>query len=455
MFPVYDIDRAVFASSLAVHIIISSLSIGMPFALGTIELYGVLKKDSKINYLVKRLSTIILALFAIGTLSGTIVAVEMATLFPKFMQIISNTAIISLYIEVGAFFIESLFLGLYLYSWKKYGNSIWHPIFMYLVGFFAAMSGVLIITLNSFMNYPVGVQYINGQIIDTDPYAIFFTPIQFIETGHGVLASLTFGVSFFIAIIAYHILREKDLNKIDIYGKIMKIVTPIFFISILVTGLYGISSIDTLSVYQPTKYAVLEANVNGNISHASENLFGFISPNYTLENYISVPDLQSLLLHEHFNPNTVVPGILPNESNIASPADITVSHNSFDIMAILGFIIFLGAGYMLLSQILSRKDNNKDKKFTLNPRYTFYLNKLILYASIILALFSIIAVETGWIAAEVGRQPWTIYNILLTKDAANLNPSVVPVAITFQIIYIILFFSTLWAIKKYFIDRLE
>lgn len=141
----------------------------------------------------------------------------------------------------------------------------------------------------------------------------------------------------------------------------MKIVTPIFFISILVTGLYGISSIDTLSVYQPTKYAVLEANVNGNISHASENLFGFISPNYTLENYISVPDLQSLLLHEHFNPNTVVPGILPNESNIASPADITVSHNSFDIMAILGFIIFLGAGYMLLSQILSRKDNNKDK----------------------------------------------------------------------------------------------
>lgn len=83
------------------------------------------------------------------------------------------------------------------------------------------------------------------------------------------------------------------------------------------------------------------------------------------------------------------------------------------------------------------------------------MNKLILYASIILALFSIIAVETGWIAAEVGRQPWTIYNILLTKDAANLNPSVVPVAITFQIIYIILFFSTLWAIKKYFIDRLE
>ena len=158
MLPVYDIDRIVFASSLAIHIIIASITIGMPFAIGTLELYGILKKDESIKNLAQRISILILVLFAIGTLSGTIVAVEMYILFPKFMQIVSNTAIISLYIEVLAFFIESLFVGIYFYSFKKYSNSILHPIFMYLIGIFAAMSGFLIITLNAFMNYPVGIE---------------------------------------------------------------------------------------------------------------------------------------------------------------------------------------------------------------------------------------------------------------------------------------------------------
>jgi len=123
MLPVYDIDRIVFASSLVIHIIIASISIGMPFAIGTLELYGILKKDENIKILAQKISTLILVLFAIGTLSGTIVAVEMYTLFPKFMQIVSNTAIISLYIEVLAFFMESLFVGIYFYSFKKYNNS--------------------------------------------------------------------------------------------------------------------------------------------------------------------------------------------------------------------------------------------------------------------------------------------------------------------------------------------
>jgi len=115
MLPVYDIDRIVFVIVSCYTYYNSINSIGMPFAIGTLELYGILKKDENIKILAQRISTLILVLFAIGTLSGTIVAVEMYTLFPKFMQIVSNTAIISLYIEVLAFFIESLFVGIYFY----------------------------------------------------------------------------------------------------------------------------------------------------------------------------------------------------------------------------------------------------------------------------------------------------------------------------------------------------
>jgi len=453
MLPVYDIDRIVFASSLAIHIIIASISIGMPFAIGTLELYGILKKDESIKNLAQRISILILVLFAIGTLSGTIVAVEMYTLFPKFMQIVGNTGIISLYIEVLAFFIESLFVGIYFYSFKKYSNSILHPIFMYLIGIFAAMSSFLIITLNAFMNYPVGIEYLNGQYIDINPYSIFFTPIEFIEASHGILASLEFGLSIFVLFVSYKILKERDIENIKIYGKALKLIIPILFLSILLLGIFGINSIDTLAKYQPVKYSTLEANLNGNISNAPENLFGIVTNNYTLINSIQIPNLQSLLLYESFNPNTTVPGIYANESYISSPNDITIAHNSFDIMVIFGFLIFFISLYGLFSLIISKEDK-KDKKFTLNPKYTFYMNKLLLYGLILLSILSLISLETGWVAAEVGRQPWTIYGILLTKDAANLNPGVVPIAIAFELVYIALFVLSIWAIKRYFINKL-
>jgi len=450
---VYDIDKIVFTFSLAIHIIIASITIGMPFAVGTLELYGILKKDESIKNLAQRISTLILVLFAIGTLSGTIVAVEMYTLFPKFMQIVGNTAIISLYMEILAFFMESLFVGIYFYSFKKYSNSILHPIFMYLIGIFATMSGFLIITLNAFMNYPVGIEYLNGQYIDINPYSIFFTPIEFIEVSHGILASLEFGLSIFVLIISYKILKEKDIENIKIYGKALKLVIPILFLSILLLGIFGINSIDTLAKYQPVKYSILEGNLNGNISNAPENLFGIVTNNYTLIDSIQIPNFQSLLLYESFNPNTIVPGIYANESYITSPNDITIAHNSFNIMAIFGFLIFFISLYGLISLIIS-KDDKKDKKFTLNLKYTFYMNKLSLYGLILLSVLSLISLETGWIAAEVGRQPWTIYGILLTIDAANLNPGVVSIAIVFELIYIALFVLSIWAIKRYFINKL-
>jgi len=192
--------------------------------------------------------------------------------------------------------------------------------------------------------------------------------------------------------------------------------------------------------------------LNGNISNAPENLFGIVTNNYTLIDSIQIPNLQSLL-YGNFNPNTIVPGIYANESYIPSPNDINIAHNSFDIMAIFGFLIFFISLYGLISLIISKEDK-KDKKFTLNPKYTFYMNKLLLYGLILLSILSLISLETGWVAAEVGRQPWTIYGILLTMNAANLNPGVVPIAIAFELIYIALFVLSIWAIKRYFINKL-
>jgi Cytochrome bd-type quinol oxidase, subunit 1 len=247
-------------------------------------------------------------------------------------------------------------------------------------------------------------------------------------------------------------LKESDIENIKIYGKALKLIILVLFLSILLLGIFGINSADTLAQYQPVKYSTLEANLNGN-SNAPENLFGIVTNNYTLIDSIQLPNLQSLLLYGSFNSNAAIPGIYANESYTSSPNDITIAHNSFDIMAIFGLLIFFISLYGSISLIISKEDK-KDKKFTLNPKYTFYMNKLLLYGLILLSVLSLISLETGWVAAEVGRQPWTIYGILLTRDAANLNPGVVPIAIAFELIYITLFVLSIWAIKRYFINKL-
>ena len=115
MILVFDFDRFLMGFSLGVHIILAVIGIALPVIIVTAEITGIKKKDQYYTRIAKRLTTIFIVFFAVGAASGTLVALELLVLWPKFMVLVGHVAILPLYIEVFAFFLEAVFLGVYVY----------------------------------------------------------------------------------------------------------------------------------------------------------------------------------------------------------------------------------------------------------------------------------------------------------------------------------------------------
>ena len=112
--------------SLAVHIGIVMIGMALPLIIVLSEFLGIRRNDEDYHALAKRLTKILVVFFAIGTASGTVVAMELLLLWPKFMALVGQVSILPLYIEVFAFFMEAIFLAIYVYSWNRFTNKYVH-----------------------------------------------------------------------------------------------------------------------------------------------------------------------------------------------------------------------------------------------------------------------------------------------------------------------------------------
>ena len=191
MLPPIDIDRAVMGFSLSIHIILAAIGVALPLILITLEYLGVRYNDNDCRMLAKRLSVVFLVLFAVGSSSGVLVALELNLLWPKFMALVGQVAITPLIFEGFAFFMETIFIGVYVYSWGKFKWKYAHLLTAVPIAIGAFLSAALIIVLNSFMNTPVGFniqQYLStGAITNIAPFAVFGAPAVMIEVLHGEL----------------------------------------------------------------------------------------------------------------------------------------------------------------------------------------------------------------------------------------------------------------------------
>ncbi len=134
MIPVIDFDRFLMAFSLGVHIILASVGIALPAIIVIAEIIGIRNGDRYYSVIARRLSIVLVVLFAIGTASGTLVALELFLLWPGFMVLVGQVAILPLYIEVFAFFLEAIFLAIYIYGWDKFSNRYAHALVGVIVG---------------------------------------------------------------------------------------------------------------------------------------------------------------------------------------------------------------------------------------------------------------------------------------------------------------------------------
>jgi cytochrome bd ubiquinol oxidase subunit I len=437
MLNVVIFDRGLMGFSLAVHIVLAAIGIVLPLVIITAEFLGIRYKNKYYTVMAKRLAIIFVIFFAVGTASGTLVALNLLLLWPKFMALVSQVAILPVYLEVFVFFLESIFLGIYFYSWDKFKNKYLHLLTGIPIIIGSALSGVLITMLNAFMNTPAGFNIQNylatGAITNINPLAVFNTPSTYIEISH-VISTIYFAGSFiFIAYASFMLLRtkEKDKEKRKYYISMLKILLIIAIIAVAFSIVTGIKSLTSLITLQPEKFAAIEANLY-NQTNAPERLFG-LPVNGTLKDYLPIPNLQSILATG--SPNGEVPGLSAFPRSTWPPLII---HDLFDLMVFFGF----GIGFVLLIILILwlRKSSNLEKRSVL----------IILFLSGIMAL---ILLEAGWIVDELGRQPWIIYNVMLVSQAANYSTSIIPISFAILLFYIFVIPFTLIVIVRIFKNR--
>ncbi len=437
LFTMTDLDRFTMALSLAVHIILAVIGIGLPVVIMIAEYLAVKRNDVYYRTLAKRLTISLLVLFAIGTASGTIVALDILFLWPSFFSLVANVAILPLLIEVFAFFGEAIFLAIYLYGrdrikWKYAGVAI-----LAFIAFFAASSGVLITFLNAFMNYPTGFdiqQYLaNGTLTGLSPLAIFTAPGSWIEVSHVIATSYFVSMFLFSAYFAFRLLAANSEQKRTYYKKALAITLTIAAIFTFVSVITGIISIDSLYALQPEKYAAIEGNMQAQ-AYAPEIILNYVSSNNTVVSLFSIPNLQSILATG--NASGMVPGLNQFPQNTLPPLFL---HQLFIFMVTIGF----GTGFFILLLLFY--------KFVM--KRAIFDSRLLLKLIIIAGALALIVLECGWVMAEVGRQPWIIYNVMLVSSAANQSTSIIPVAMGIILFYIAILPITILVLRRLFKNR--
>jgi cytochrome d ubiquinol oxidase subunit I len=427
-------DRFLFAFTIASHIILVSMSIALIIVISAAEFISLRRNDRYYRALSRRLSKVFVIFFGVGTASGVVMAVELVTLFPAFMTLVSQTgAILILYAEIFAFFLETISLVIYIY-YAKYLSNLAHWVLSIFIAAGALLSAVFITMLNAWMNTPNGFDAAafiqSGNVTGIDPWAPFITTSTFSELVHVLPTVLFAGVMLVGGYFAWRHIKSKDPEERKMLTKGLKITAVLGIVMIVLAVLSGINEITTLLQLQPLKYAAIELNPTPG-TDLPEKLFGTLV-NGQVYGSIIIPHLQSFLVQIETG-ITSLPGLSQFPSSTWPPLYV---HITFDIMVIGGLVLGLFfLAYFVDWAFLKRKP---------------YESKLFLYCWVPLAFVALIIMELGWITDEVGRQPWIVYNVMTTQQAANYSGGFLVPGILIIAFYVILLPLTFYFFTRVF-----
>jgi cytochrome d ubiquinol oxidase subunit I len=338
---------------------------------------------------------IFLVNFAIGVVTGITLEFQFGTNWSKYSTFVGDIFGSLLAIEAtAAFFLESTLIGVWAFGWKKLSKKT-HAVLIWLVAFASNLSAFWILVANSWMQHPVGYVMRNNRAELANFTQVIFQKWAILEFLHTISAAYILSAMFVMGISAYHILRKQNLEHFLRSFKIALKMGLIFTIFIVIEGhVHGTD----LAEKQPTKLAAMEAHWE-TIKGAPKYLFVIPdeSNERNLVELIPIPGFLSLLATHDFKGE--VKGLKDFRKQDRPP--VFISYFSFQLMVGLGiyFVLIMLYGWF-------KRDRLQD--------YPKYL-RLVLYS----IPLPYIACELGWTLAEVGRQPWIVYGILRTNEAAS------------------------------------
>src|ERR1700676_127321 len=183
--------RAQMGTSLAFHIVFAALGVGLPLLVMAAEGLWLRTKRRAYYDLARTWWKGMAILFAIGAVSGTILAFELGLLWPAFMKYAGGIIGLPFSLEGFAFFIEAIFIGVYLYGWDRL-SPVAHWLCSFPIAIAGALSAASVVSVNAWMNTPAGFRLSQGVIVDVDPWAAIFNPATTTEVLHTTLAAYVF-----------------------------------------------------------------------------------------------------------------------------------------------------------------------------------------------------------------------------------------------------------------------
>ncbi|EKO3538293.1 cytochrome ubiquinol oxidase subunit I [Vibrio fluvialis] len=413
-----DLARIQFAFTVSFHIIFPAITIGLASFLAVLEWRWMKTGNPVYKNLYHFWCKIFAVNFGMGVVSGLVMSYEFGTNWARFSDFAGSvTGPLLTYEVLTAFFLEAGFLGVMLFGWHKVSRRM-HFFATVMVAIGTLISTFWILSSNSWMQTPQGIEIVDGRVVPVDWFKIVFNPSFPYRLTHMALAAFLSTAFFVAASAAWHLLRGRKSAEVKkIFSMAMWMILLVAPLQAVVGDAHGLNTLE----HQPAKIAAIEGHWENKPGEATPLiLFGIPDMDAEKTRFsLEVPYLGSLILTHSLEKQIPALKSFAKEDRPNS----TIVFWSFRVMAGLGMLMILSA---LTALWLRRKGKLYDTKL-------FHRFVLLMGPSGLIALLA------GWFTTEIGRQPWVVYGMMRTRDAAS-NHDVLQMSITLAL-FVIIYFS--------------
>jgi cytochrome bd ubiquinol oxidase subunit I len=408
--------RSQMAISLGFHILFAIAGMAMPVLMALAQWRHLATGDESWRALADRWAKGTAILFAVGAVSGTVLSFELGLLWPEFMRHAGPLIGMPFSLEGFAFFLEAIFLGLYLYGRDRLSPRV-HLACGVGVAICGMASAVFVTAVNAWMNEPTGLVLRAGELVDIDPWAAMRSAAFGSEALHVVLASYA-AVSFAVMGIHAHALRRRPDDPM--HRRAFALALGMAMVSIPLQIASGDRSAKHIAAHQPIKLAAAEGLFESTRA-APITLGGWPDLDAgEMRGGLEVPYVLSVLATG--DPDGEVIGLHAVPRELWPP--VAIVHLAFDVMVGCGTIMLAFVGWAGWIWWRSRPPPWEHRRLLALARWV--------------APLGIVALEAGWVVTEVGRQPWIVHGWMRTADAVTPMPGLAVPLVGFTLLYLVL-----------------
>jgi cytochrome d ubiquinol oxidase subunit I len=389
--------REQMAVSLGWHIILACFGVAFPTIIFVMHRRGIVRDDPDALRLARRWAKVSAVLFAIGAVSGTVLSFEMGVLWPGLMGRFGDVLGVPFALEGLSFFVEAIFLGIYLYGWDRMPPR-WHLAMLIPMGVSGIVGSFCVVSVNAWMNNPAGFTIRDGVVTDVNPWAAMFNDLVWLQFGH-----MWVGAFMLVGLVVSGVYAAGMLRgRTDAHHR-LGFTIPFAFASVAAVAQPFIGHVLGLQIggIQRAKLAAFELALHTEPGPAPERLGGVLIDG-EVRWALPIPWVGSFISRGSFG--APVPGLDTVPRSDWPPVNLT--HISFQVMVAIGSLLAVVVVLFWLARW---------------RKHDLLTNHWFLRFSVVAGPLAILALELGWVATEVGRQPWTVWQVLRTTDAVSMN----------------------------------